>query len=129
MDEAHCVLDASALLCLVSGERGADRIEERLDGAVISAVNFAEVVSKLVERQVWNTETRLDLEELPIAVVPFDRGTAEAAGLLRTETRRAGLSLGDRCCLALAKARGATALTADRAWASVSVGVPIEIVR
>ncbi|WP_230312513.1 PIN domain-containing protein [Paracoccus lichenicola] len=44
------VLDASALLCLLNGEQGSERVLEALPRAVIGAANLAEVVSKLRER-------------------------------------------------------------------------------
>lgn len=123
------VLDTSAVLCLAYGERGADRVEAVLPQARISAVNYAETVSKLVEQSRYDEGAQADLAALQLVIVPLDRETAELAGLMRAETRGAGLSLGDRCCLALAKRLGAIALTADRAWAKVAIGVPIELVR
>jgi PIN domain nuclease of toxin-antitoxin system len=58
-------------------------------------------------------------------------GSDEAldSGLLREATRAAGLSLGDRLCLAAARARQARVLTADRSWAGLDVGVEIEVIR
>ena len=44
--------DASALLALLLDEPGADRLRERQPDAVISAVNIAEVLAKLVSRGV-----------------------------------------------------------------------------
>ena len=46
-------------------------------------------------------------------------------------TRSAGLSLGDRLCLALAQRNGNGALTADRMWLKVAeaVGVVVELIR
>jgi PIN domain nuclease of toxin-antitoxin system len=41
------VLDASAVLAVLHKEPGADRVLARIKGAVISAVNFAEVVTRL----------------------------------------------------------------------------------
>ena len=40
-----------------------------------------------------------------------------------------GLSLGDRACLALARARSVPALTADRTWSRLELGISIEVVR
>jgi PIN domain nuclease of toxin-antitoxin system len=39
------VLDASALLCLLFDEPGADRVEARLTRASVSAVNYHEVLA------------------------------------------------------------------------------------
>ena len=50
MSRAGHILDASALLCLLFGEPGADRVERALPDAFISAANLAEVLSKLVDR-------------------------------------------------------------------------------
>jgi ribonuclease VapC len=61
--------------------------------------------------------------------VPFDDDLAFAAAALRPETRAAGLPLGDRACLALARRRNRAVLTADRAWARVSVGVDVRLIR
>lgn len=47
----------------------------------------------------------------------------------RATTREAGLSLGDRCCLALTQQLDATAVTTDRAWARLDVRIAIEVVR
>jgi len=45
------VLDASALLAYLQGEPGSDRLADILvQGAVISAINWAETLSKLAER-------------------------------------------------------------------------------
>jgi PIN domain nuclease of toxin-antitoxin system len=55
---------------------------------------------------------------LDIEVRDFDTEAAYAAGELRRITQGGALSLGDRACLALAMRLGATAVTADRAWAA-----------
>ena len=125
------VLDASALMCLVNGEPGAERVAAVLPRAVISAVNLAEVGAKLNELGADAQTARALLAQLHLTVVSLDEAAAFAAGALRTATRSHGLSLGDRACLALATQRGATALTADRAWMQVGevVGVSVELVR
>ena len=123
------ILDASALLCLLFGEPGADRVEMRLTVALVSAVNYHEVLAKLTDHGVDAAEAQMMLAELDIDVVPVDRAQAEIGGKLRPETRSSGLSLGDRSCLALALGRSATAVTADRAWEALDVGVVVELVR
>jgi ribonuclease VapC len=123
------VLDASALLALVHGERGAERVTEILDRAVISAVNLAEVVGRLADRGLPGDAIRQRLERLGLGTIPVDEDLAYAVGLLRPATRRLGLSLGDRVCIALARRLGAVALSADRAWAQLDIGVRVELLR
>jgi PIN domain nuclease of toxin-antitoxin system len=123
------VLDASALLALLQGERGAELIEPLLDRSAISAVNWSEVVQRLLRRGLALTELGPDLDALDLSVVSFDTRLAEAAAELAAVTRPAGLSLADRACLALARETGAPAFTADRLWEFVDVGVEIRIVR
>jgi ribonuclease VapC len=123
------VLDASALLALIQVEPGAERVAEVLDSAVISAINLAEVVSRLAERGLPGEAIRGRIEQLDLGVVPVDEELAYAAGLLRPATRRLGLSLGDRVCVALARRLGVVALTADRAWAELDASIAVELLR
>jgi PIN domain nuclease of toxin-antitoxin system len=69
--------------------------------------------------------------ELPVVFVPVDEDLALQAALMASATRRLGLSLGDRICLALAKRTGLPALTADRSWLEIAgtLGVTIEAIR
>ena len=128
--EGH-VLDTSALLCLLFDEPGADRVERALPDAVISAANLAEVIAKLVDRGLDGNEALADLRELDLNVVALDRAQAEAAGLLRSATLKARLSLSARACLALAQQRGASTLTTDPRQAEVAstIGVTVELIR
>ena len=129
MSDETYILDASALLCIIHGEIGFDIVEVVLPRSKISAVNLAEVVTKLQERGLPDTYIDNNIADLKIAVVPFDASQAMQTGKLRAATKRHGLSLGDRACLALAMSEGAVALTADRAWQQVDVGVKIKLLR
>lgn len=123
------MLDASALLALLLGEAGADAVHAILPRARISAVNLSEVVAKLQERGVPEGVIIDSLAELDLDVIPFDQPQAIRAGLLRQATRPDGLSLGDRACLASAATAGATAITTDRAWGDLDLGIAIEVAR
>jgi len=126
---AEVVIDASALLALLNAERGADVVAEALPHGAISAVNLSEVVAKLAGAGMPEKSIRQALQPLDIRVVPFDDEQAYQAGLLISSTQARGISLGDRACLSLAKMLGAVALTADRSWAELSVGVSINFIR
>ena len=125
-----CVLDASALLALLNGEPGSEEVEQAIiDDAVICTVNLSEVVAKLSEAGMPEATIHYALDTLGLEVVPFDVGLAYQAGLLRPLTKRAGLSLGDRACLALAMQRKLPVLTTDRAWESLSLDIDIRVIR
>jgi PIN domain nuclease of toxin-antitoxin system len=123
------VLDASAVLCLLQEEKGAERVARALPAAVIGAVNYAEVVGKLVESGIDEATADGLVDTLQLNVIPFDRIQARLAGALRATTRKLGLSLGDRACLALAAAEGATALTCERAWTKFEAPCKVEALR
>jgi ribonuclease VapC len=129
------VLDASALLAHLRDEPGADVVGEAIaGGAAISTVNLAEVFSRSADRgadpqELAATLTRSGLLDGAIAVEPFTAADAIDAARLRPLTRDAGLSLGDRACLALARRLGAPALTADIAWQGVAHGVELRPIR
>ncbi|HEX2525963.1 MAG TPA: type II toxin-antitoxin system VapC family toxin [Geminicoccus sp.] len=125
------VLDASALLALLLDEPGADRVKAVLDGALMSAVNLAEIVSHYAKLGATRTDIEALLRSLPFRVVPVDMALSYEAGMLRPITLERGLSLGDRYCLALAKREGALALTAERRWPEIAnaAGVAVEVIR
>jgi PIN domain nuclease of toxin-antitoxin system len=124
------VFDASAMLALIQGERGADRLtDEILDHAVASTVNLAEVQSKLVKAS--NDADRAWAAALSAVsdVEPFTSAQAKIAGSLIATTAKYGLSLGDRSCLALAIALKAPVYTTEQTWRSLKVGIPIHVIR
>lgn len=123
------VLDASALLCLLNDEPGADRVATVLTRSVIGTVNFGEVVSKLRERGVPLDEIREALGGLHLDVRPLTTSQAMTIGDLRPATRSLGLSFGDRACLALALELGSEAYTTDAALAQAEVGSTVTNVR
>jgi ribonuclease VapC len=123
------VIDASAALAYFLEERGGERVLEELDGASISAVNWAAVVEKAISADVDDALLRQAFEELGAKVRAVEVEHAEYAARLRKQTRGLGLSLADRICFALAVSRGAPVLTADRAWAEVDIGVEVLLIR
>jgi ribonuclease VapC len=126
---ASAVLDSSAILAVLNQERGADAVEAQLDEALISTVNYAEVVAKLVERGSTATQAQSALEAIALTTVDFDRTLAWRTGVLRGETIKRGLSLGDRACLALAEREGLPVLTGDRNWVGAISSVEIRLIR
>jgi PIN domain nuclease of toxin-antitoxin system len=123
------VLDASALLALLNDEAGAELVEKLLAFSIISSINYSETVSRLARHGMPETEIKELLELLGLEVIPFQTDQAYLCGCLINSTSPFGLSLGDRACLSLAQMTHRIALTADQAWKSLNIGIPIELIR
>ena len=123
------VLDASAVLAVLNSEPGAEMVKDVLMGGSISATNFSEVIAKLVDNGLDDGDAIGVLDALPLTVHPVDVVQARRAGLLRRQTRKHGLSFGDRTCLALAVTLGFPVMTADRAWTELDLGVEVTVIR
>ncbi len=125
------VFDSSAVLAVLFAEPGAEQAIRWLedDDALISSVNQAEVLAKLLDRGLSEADVSAIGQQLPLQVVPFSAQQARTAGSLWPATRALGLSLGDRCCLALAREQPlAQVVTADRAWVGLA-GFDITLIR
>jgi PIN domain nuclease of toxin-antitoxin system len=123
------VADASAVIALLVGEPFTRFEPSRLTNASISAVNLSEVLTRLHEIGMPENDAASTLGRLNLRVIVFDEPQARATARLRPITRRAGLSLGDRACLALGERLGYPVVTADRVWAGLDVGVEIVLIR
>jgi PIN domain nuclease of toxin-antitoxin system len=128
------VLDASALLALVNDEPGVHRVRAAVaNGALVSTVNWAEVLAKLVVAGGEPSE----IAAMALAagaggqlqLVPFDDEQARESARLIRKSRSLGLSLADRAALALARLRGLPVLTTDRAWRSLRLSIRIDVIR
>lgn len=122
------VLDSSAILAVVNEEDGAESVRALLDEAAISAVNAAEVFSKLHEYSDEAVETTKKVLQF-VEIVPFDVAQAERSGELRAMTKKAGLSLGDRACIALGMQLGLAIYTTDAVWGNLGLPCDIRLLR
>jgi PIN domain nuclease of toxin-antitoxin system len=129
VNEEEIVADASAILAALKREPFGDFDPRDLVGATIGAVNLCEVLSKLHDDGLNDVQAEAAVSTMDLRVVAFDRAQAHAAARFRAVTRGAGLSLGDRACLALGDALGCPVVTANRVWASLAVGVAIVLIR
>lgn len=123
------VLDASAVIALAHGEPGADAVEPLVEGSCISSVNWSEVARTCIAVGRDPDALRGLLADAGCETLDFTVDDATAAARLWSATRGAGLSLADRACLALAARLGVPAVTADRAWATLGVGLEVITVR
>lgn len=123
------VLDASAVLAFLQGEAGQEQVQKALQSqrCVVSAANQAEIIAKALDRGITPDGVETILAALSYSVIDIKADDGVQAGLLRPLTRRAGLSLGDRLCLAAAQRLKAPVITADRAWLSVAAALGLEV--
>jgi ribonuclease VapC len=122
------VLDSSAILAVLNQEKGSQTAQTFFANGIVSAVNLAEVITKLIEQGHDSSSSMEAFNLLQLSVSGFDIAQARKAAELRPLTKHLGLSLGDRSCLALAILQNATAVTADRDWSGLSF-CPIEVIR
>ena len=124
------VLDASAILAVINGEPGSEKLtSDLLSRAAGSAVNIAEVQSKLVSRGWPSSEAWEDATSPVREVLPFAEEHARIAGDLVTQTQSLGLGSGDRACLALGISLKAPVYTSDKAWKKLKLGIRIHVIR
>jgi PIN domain nuclease of toxin-antitoxin system len=123
------VLDASALLAFLHDEPGADRVQQAFDGSLVSSVNWSEVIQKALLQRADISGMQQEFSEVGVIFHPFTLQQAETAAQLWQQTRRHGLSLGDRACLALAIEQQSPVLTADRAWGRLDLDIEVRLLR
>lgn len=122
------VLDASVIIAIARNEPYNAGLIALIDGGIMSAVNFAEVITRL-------HDLGLDPDSLPIqgtfsllgAIEPFTETQARTA----VELRRLGkhIALGDRACMALAIELDADLYTADVEWTTFDIGIKVHRIR
>ena len=130
MSDKGVVIDSSAAIALAKREDGAHAIVPRyLAMGRMSAVNLAEFV-QILRRTNLDPEPFLRVfENAGLQIVPADRQLAQLAGELERTTKRFGLSLGDRFCLALAISGKHPVITTDRIWLTIDLGIEIILAR
>jgi len=127
MKNNKVVLDASAVLAYLQEEKGSHQVEKILtEGeAIISAANYAEVITKLIDINMTELEIKVVLENLEMTIETVDEIQAWYTGVLRSKTKKYGLSLGDRACIALAESLNLPILTTDKQWDKVETSINI----
>ena len=121
----RAVLDSFAVLALVFGEKGHEKVVAVLEKAarsgeslLLASPNWAEV-RYMIERKAGATrwpEVRGKLAALPVKVVAVDQDLAEKAGAIKAQHK---LSLADAFAAALAIANDADIYTGDPEFKSV----------
>jgi ribonuclease VapC len=121
------VLDSSVILAAILGEPGGDDVFERIEDALVSTVNVAEVYTYAAVNDFPTSAIDSFFDDTGIEIVKHSFEQAVATGKMAATTRKAGLSLGERACLALAQSKQAEVLTADRLWLAFADALELKI--
>ena len=122
-------LDSSAILAVFLSEPGGEAVLSVLPGALLSTVNLAEVITRMINLGADSEHVWSRIHSIQCEISVFTDEQARIAAELKAVTRPFGLSLGDRACLALAIERKATVYTTDKAWKNLELGIKIEVIR
>jgi ribonuclease VapC len=116
-------------MAVAGGEPGADIVRAALPGALISAVNYSEVLKKAIERGAVIDGLLALIRSASLEIVPFDELYARVSAELYPQTKDQGLSFADRACLALGLMRKLDVLTAERTWAKLGLSIKVKLIR
>ena len=122
------VFDTSALLTIINNETGADVVIKHISTAYMSTVNIAEVVAYLTRNGFSDEDKILRIINL-VKQINLNQEVAVSSGMMILLTKKYGLSLGDRVCLATAKLLNATVYTADKKWSEIADQLGIHIIQ
>jgi PIN domain nuclease of toxin-antitoxin system len=125
------VLDTSAVLAYLFDEKGTEQVEQLLEHStcLISSVNYAELVSKLVDKGMTSADAVAAIDNLELEFIAQDKHQAEINADLRPISKPFGLSLGDRACLALGLIENLPVVTADRIWEKLPSTISVKVIR
>jgi PIN domain nuclease of toxin-antitoxin system len=127
---AKIVFDSSAIIALFAKEKGYEFIKKHMKNAIISSVNIAEVYKYCIEVQnLTEDESKNLIELLDIKIIDFTNDQALITAKLVNKTKKYGLSLGDRACIALAMLGKNSIITCDNIWQKVDVGIKFIMAR
>ena len=126
----NVILDASSLIAFVYAEPGYEVVADILHCSVMSTVNVSEVIKYMLNCNVQKEEIDKLLDDSLSKIIDFNRRQSYMAAELVQYTKKYGLSLADRACIALALNTGYPILTADKTWKKLEIeNVTINLIR
>ncbi len=126
----NIIFDTSAILALINLEKGYDLVLPIIDKAIMSTVNVAEVAKFLIDKESYTRAKASTLIDSTLhGIIPFTTSQALTSAEIIKETKKYGLSLGDRACIALSMETGYPIYTADKMWQKLDLDLDIVYVR
>jgi len=112
------LFDSSALFALIRMESGYEQLEGLLASSCISAVNLSEIVTRLAELGIADTEIKEIVDEVIPEILPFTHKAGFLSGILMIKAKELGidLSLGDIACIATGIINNMVVYTTNPVW-------------
>lgn len=123
------VMDASVIIACILREPGYKNAESLLPYAIVSTINMAEVTTHFARNGFNEVELKEIITTLPVQTKAYDDSLVVSTGMLGQETKKFGLSLGDRACLSLGIAQNLPVITADKIWSKISLPIEVRVIR
>jgi len=123
------LLDTSAIIALLRKEPGYEILEEVIANSAISTVSLGELVSVLSRSNIIENEIDEIIKDLVPEIIPFTEDIAINTGKLIKQTKKLGLSLGDRACIATEIYHNMSVYTTDKIWKELKTSAEIIVVR
>lgn len=129
MNNLVAVLDTSALLAYIKGEKGTQAIENIIDTSVMSVINMTEAIIVLGRTKPAQLEYyQMAVSELVKHQYETDSKLMFIASEISVKYReKHNLSLGDCYCLALGKYLNLPIYTGDKIWLGLDTKLDVAI--
>ena len=122
-------VDSSTVLAILHEQDDWQGYAGRISGQYLASISAAEVLGSLVQAGLDPDAAGQALRLLGMIIVPFDEQDAVMMAAMQPQMKGLRLSLGAKACLAFARRRALTVLTAEKTWRGLDLGVKIEVVR
>lgn len=141
IETANVVLDSSAVLAWVFGEKGADTVDRLLPAAIVSPANLAETAFVCRQRGYLRPTADLFQDLTALGLRMAEAQTAQQAAragdllhLSRQDRQLHGgrtLALGDALCIALGEDLAVPLVTGDTLWKDMEehLATPVHLFR
>lgn len=117
----QALLDTSAVIAILKKEPGYKILEDIIANSSISSVNLSEFISVLARASIPTNEIDKIIIDIIPEIIPFSEDIAIESGKLTNYTKKYGLSLGDRACIATGIYHNMIIYTADKIWSELEI--------
>jgi PIN domain nuclease of toxin-antitoxin system len=127
--KSKALLDTSCLIALADKEHGWEFVRDIRKNSGVSLINLSEFVSVIAKRGATSYDIKAMVSTLAVESIQLTADIAFLAGELIVHTKKFGLSLGDRVCIATGILCDIPIYTADQIWTKLDLDCDIRLIR